>query len=84
LQTRLEEIPANIIIGFFEINFEHHVPFLPLGFFHRVDNLLEDDSIICGSFPWQEATLERANNLVKERAQTVNQDLGDELVDSVA
>jgi hypothetical protein len=36
-----------------------------------VDSFSEDDSIISGSFPWQEATLERANNLVEFERENI-------------
>jgi hypothetical protein len=49
-----------------------------------VDGLLKDDGIVSGPSPREETALERANNLIKERAQPVNQYLGNEFIHRVA
>lgn len=61
-----------MIIGLFKAYLICHFTFLLLGHFHSVDNLLENNGIVCGVSAWQEAALKRANEVAKNGSDSVN------------
>lgn len=84
LQSIFKEPPVHPIIGFLHIQLKDHIPFLPLGFLHVVDNLLQKDGVIRCAPSRDEATLKRAYHVRQERPKSIDQDLGHRLIEHVA
>lgn len=70
-QIILEKLPAHMVISLFKINLISHITFLLLAFMHRVNKFLKNNCIIT-STNREEASLERGNNVVKERPLAVD------------
>lgn len=78
------EIPLNFIISIFKVHFNLHVTSLPLFVANSVNQLLDHNSIINTSPSWNKCRLKEANQLIKMRSKPGYDDLGDDLVHSIA
>jgi len=83
-QVMMKKIPIDIIKSFFQIELKSYVPFFPFGSSHEVNNFLQNNRVIRSSPTRQKTTLIGANNIIKNRSQSVNQNFGDNFVSNVA
>lgn len=75
LKNQLQEILICTTTGFFKFNFEEKVSIFAILEMHIVNNLLSYNIIISSTFPWNETTLERTNNTIKQRPNSIDQNL---------
>ena len=74
---------VNAVEGLMEIQFQNHRSFRAPHFGHGIDGLLGEDNVIRSGSSWNEASLERADQVVKHRSQPVNNQFSKNLISDI-
>ena len=83
LQAKIKKIPIDVIKGFLKVELESHITFFLLRSSHVMKNFLQNNGVIRCSPTRQKAALEGANNIIKDRSKTLNQNFSDDFVNNV-
>ena len=83
LQARIKKVPINIIKSFLQIKLESHISFFLFGSSH-VMKILQNNWVVRSSPTWQKTASVRANNIIKDRSETLNQHFCNDFVNNVA